>query len=1137
MAGTITISRRSTTTDAAKPLFVYGRTVPEERAIVTMENVAILFTDIVGSTELSRRLAAEEADDVRRSHFSILRRAIAEAGGTEVKNLGDGLMVVFSSASAALACAVTMQQGVEQSNRVSPEAVGLRVGLSVGEAANEDGDYFGDPVVEAARLCARCDGGQILATDFVRAMAGRRNRHECRSLGELTLKGMPDTVETVEVRWEPLRGPMDAGAIPLPSRLAVRPDVGVLGRVGEIASIAQAFKRVLSGGRHEVVLVSGEPGLGKTTLVAEASRAAYDAGAIVLFGHSEEDLATPYQLFAEAFGRYVTHAPEELLLAHVAAHGSELGRLVPALGSRIRDLPTSRATDADTERFLLFAAAVGLLASVSERQPVVLVLDDLQWADKGSLLMLRHLAASDVPMQLLILGTYRDREISGGALPEVLAALHRVGGVARIELTGLDDAGVIALMEAAAGHELDKDAVGLAHAISRETDGNPFFVSEVLRNLVETGSIAQNMEGRWEANPTLDVTALPDSVREVIGARLLRLGKEAGRILSVAAVIGRDFDLDLLARATNSAEDEVLEVLDAATAVSLVRELADAPGRFSFAHALIQHTLYENLSLTRRARAHRNVAEALEILGGSQPSARVGELARHWTNAGQPKDLDKAIRYSRLAGEAALDGLAPADAVVNLTQALGLYLELADPDPAMGIDLAIGLGTAQRQTGDPSYRETLLDAGRRAADLGLGERVVKAALANDRGTFSTLTDIDTEKVDVLETALALLPDDHHARALVLANLCQELTFASSLERRRALADEAVALAEATANDAIIVRVLCQICNPLRVPHLLAQDLAWTADALARAERIGDPVLLFWAASRRNSVAGCVGNVEEMDRCLAITESLADQLNQPMLVWMHTLQCAARALIDGVIDHAERLANRAYELGTDSGQPDAFRMFGSQFHAVSFQRGTIGAIIPILEDSAAVNPDDPSAALVVAYAEVGRTDDARRLLTKLVSQEFEVPLDLLWTTNMAWFAEAAIECGDQNSAVSIFERLSPWADQFCSSGVTSFGPISHYLGGLAGVLRLYDDADSYFAHSAAMSDRMGARFFAARTDLVWGRMLAERKAPGDTKLARMRLRGAHATATLYGYGTVERRAAEVLRRLEDRSSKV
>ena len=240
---------------------------------LTAENVTVLFTDMVGSTALASGLAPDAADELRRGHFSILRQAVAEAGGTEVKNLGDGLMVVFGSTSAALSCAVAMQQGVERDNRAREHSVGLRVGLSGGEVTREDDDYFGDPVIEAARLCAACEGGQILAADVVRAMAGRRSRHECASLGPLALKGLPDPVETVEVRWEPLGG-VATNAVPLPSRLSVRPAAGIVGREVEIATILDAFKRLAGGEGREVVLISGEAGLGKTTLIAETARAA-----------------------------------------------------------------------------------------------------------------------------------------------------------------------------------------------------------------------------------------------------------------------------------------------------------------------------------------------------------------------------------------------------------------------------------------------------------------------------------------------------------------------------------------------------------------------------------------------------------------------------------------------------------------------------------------------------------------------------------------------------------------------------------------------------------------------------------------------------------------------------------------------
>ena len=226
-------------------------------------------------------------------------------------------------------------------------------------------------------------------------------------------------------------------------------------------------------------------------------------------------------------------------------------------------------------------------------------------------------------MRVLVLGTYRDSELSHShPLTDTLAALRRHSGVSRIELAGLNDNDVVAYLEAAAGQTLDDAGVGLAHAVYRETDGNPYFVSEVLRHLAETRTIYQDATGRWTSEITLEQVALPDSVREVIGARVGRLGKNAERVLSVAAVIGRDFDLELLARATKTTEDDLLDILEAASAVALVREPDDASGRYNFAHALIQHTLSEDLGPNRRARVHRQVAEALEDLCGDHPGRR-----------------------------------------------------------------------------------------------------------------------------------------------------------------------------------------------------------------------------------------------------------------------------------------------------------------------------------------------------------------------------------------------------------------------------------------------------------------------------------------------------------------------------------
>ena len=1097
------------------------------------EHVAILFTDVVGSTELSQRLPPEGADAVRRGHFSTLRQPLADAGGTEVKNLGDGIMAVFGSASAALACAVAMQRAVERDNRDHEHPVGLRVGLSGGEVTREDDDFFGDPVIEAARLCAACESGQILAADVVRLMAGRRSHHNCRLVGELALKGLPDPVLTVEVLWEPIVGADSRTTIPLPGRLTVRPGVGVLGRKTELSVLTAAAKRVAAGDGREVLLVSGEAGQGKTTLVAEAARWAFDSGACVLFGHCEEDLATPYQLFAEAIGHYVTHAIEDELPDLLGAHGSELARLVPDLANRVPDLPPSKATDSDSERYLLFAAVVGLLSRVSQGQHLVLVLDDLQWADTGSMMLLRHLAAAEPSLRILVLGTYRDSELSHAhELRETLGVLRRHGGVSRIELAGLDDSGVVSLMEAAAGHRLDDAGVELAHAVYRETDGNPFFVSEVLRHLSETGAIHQDATGRWVSDGTLEQMALPDSVREVIGGRVVRLGQDAERTLSIAAVIGRDFDLDVLAKATQASDDALLDILDAASAASLVREVADAPGQYSFAHALIQHTLYEDLGRARRARAHRLVAEALEDLSGDRAGSRVRELAHHWINAYHPIDLAKAIGYSRQAADVALDALAPDDALRYYTQALDLCAEGDDLDPVLLLDLAIGQGTAQRQTGDPAFRDTLLDAARRAAAVGDTRRLVAAALANDRGFYSAVGAIDAEKVEILEMAADLLSTNTSDRALVLATQCSELAHGSPLDRRQALADEAIAIAESLDDDAVIVRVLNHLHVPLQVPPLLELSLNRTADALVRAERIGDPVLLFWAAQWRTEAAARSGDIDEMDRCIAIHGLMAEKLDQPIFNWGHTFVCALRAQIAGDTDRAEELATEALRIGTDCGQPDAAVIFGAQLIIVSGQRGTMSDLAPLIEQMAADTPDISrwlfASLLAKAHVEGDRTDDARTLLEEFAAADFDLPLDQIWLTGMVDFAEAAIECRDPKYAGPLCDRLAPWADQLPATGASALGPVSHYLGGLAAVLGRYDEADTYFAQSASLGDRMGAKFFTARTDLLWGRMLAERKAPGDTDKARDLLTQAHSAAVAHGYGTVERRAAAALR---------
>ena len=917
--------------------------------------------------------------------------------------------------------------------------------------------------------------------------------------------------------------------LPLPGRLGDRPPPHVIGRAAEEATIAAAVARVSADAGREVTLISGEAGMGKTTLAAVTARAARQDGACVLFGHCEEDLSSPYQLFVEALTDFATEIPQDQLLAYVEEFASELASLVPALKRRIPGLPPSRAIDSDAERYLLFAAVVGLFASLARQQLVVLVLDDLQWADKGSLQLLRHLAAAPQQMRLLVIGTYRNVELPrSDALVETLAALHRQKGFCRIELDGLDQSEVMTLMEATMGRSLDRtDAAGLAAAVFGETDGNPFFVHELLRHLSETGALSEDNSGTLVAEGTVSELVLPDSIREVVRARLLRLGPEAGRALSVAAVIGGDFEVDLLARASGTPEDALLDILDAASAADLVRELDGGPGRFRFTHALIRRTLYEGLGAHRRARAHGAVATALEEICGQRPGPRIGELARHWSSA-RPLDVARAVSYARQAGDAALASLAPTDALHYYGQALELLATDEGSDPVLELDLVIGRGTAQRQTGDPSFRSTLLGAARRAADLGDTGRLVRAALANNRGWLSSAGAVDTEKVEVLELLADRVSPEDPDRALVLAALCSELAYGSSLERRQSLAHEAIGIARSSGDDATIVRVLNHVFIPLLVPSLQEEALVRTKDAIDRAERVGDPVLLNSAAVNRAITAGRAGDFEELDRSIGVMKEMAEKLDQPNFTWEQLFVRATRALIAGDTDLAEQLATKSLEIGSSCGQPDAALIFGAQLMMVNLQRGTMSDFIPLMEQWAADIPSLDkgvlSGVLAQAHAEGDHHDDAQWLLDEFGGVDFELPLDGAWFTGMTAYSEAAIVCRDASACAKLFARLAPWADLMSYTGTTTDGPISHFLGGLCTVLERYDEADAYFTRSASFSQRVGAKFFGARTDLLWAWMLSTRGLSGDLERARVVLARARAVAIAHGYRNIERRCA-------------
>ena len=1085
---------------------------------------AVLFTDLVGSTELLSRLGEAAFDGLRRAHFAALREAIGRSGGAEVKGTGDGVLATFSSAADAVGCAVGMQQAVEVHARTAGVPLAMRIGVSLGDISFEDGDVYGTPVVEAARLVAAARGGQILASAVVRLVAGGRCAAMFTDLGSLELKGLPEPVPTWEVAWEPLR----ASPVPVPGLLT---EVGrvFVGREREMARLHQLWQES-SAGEVRVALLAGEPGIGKTRLAAELATQVHDDGAVVLAGRCDEDLGVPYQPFVEALRHFVDHTaePQERL----GRYGGELTRLVPELSDRVAGLPLPLSSDPETERYRLFDAVAAWLAAESEHQPVLLVLDDLQWAAKPTLLLLRHVVRSSDTMRVLVLATYRDTELGHEhPLVEVVADLRRQGSVERISLTGLDSSAVLAFMEQAAGHSLDDEDLALAQAVHEETEGNPFFVREVLRHLTETGAIEWR-EGRWGTRLPVEELGIPESVRDVIGRRLSRLSEAANQALRTAAVVGPEFDVSVVQAAGGLGEDVLLSSLEEATEARLVIEATAR--RYRFAHALVRDSLYGELSAARRVAAHHRVAQAIEDAYATRLDDHLPALAHHWARASAPAaETGKAVEYAARAGDRALAQLAHDEAVAYYRQALELIDVGQGPhDEARRLELLISLGEAQRRAGDPVHRLTLLDAARLAQGRGDADALARAALANTRGAHASAAGtVDDERIRVLEAALEAVPDTESAsRARLLATLGLELTWAPDRERRVGPSNVALAMARRLSDPQTLGHVLLARFVTIWGPSTLAERLALCDELIAMAEEIGDPALSSRAWWLRFRALTETGNVPEAEASLGIVERLAADLGQPALGWLATWSRAGLVLVSGRIEEADRLFLDGLHLGEAAGEPDAITWYAIEAFEVRLEDGRLDALDPRATDTLARRTDFPlfQAAFALLHCEQSRRDEARALLRRFGDGRFAgVPVDPAYLRPLTLFADATGQLADADAAGSLYSLLAPYANQFPAAAGLITGCVAHFLGILATTLARFDEAERHFAAAEAAHARLPGPGWLARTRLEWARMLLTRRASGDAERARQLLGQALETARELGLANVERRTVTLL----------
>jgi hypothetical protein len=902
---------------------------------------------------------------------------------------------------------------------------------------------------------------------------------------------------------------------PLPPALTAAAQDVIVGRAADLEILADVYTQAAAGSR-QFLLLSGEPGIGKTRLAAECALRAHDDGAMVLHGRCDQEALLAQQPFVEAVRHYIRACPVQDLTRLEVISG-ELRRIVPELADRVSDLPEPLAGDPDGARSRLFEAVSALLCKAAQSTPVVVVLEDLHWADTATLLLLKYLVRYPRQARLLVLGTYRQTEVDvDDPLAAILTDLGRDNLLQRHVLAPLDHAAVSQLVDLHAG---DQASPQLRQVVYERTGGNAFFVAELLRHLTASGAI-----GGASAEPEPGIAtgglAIPESVKDVIAQRVAHLGHKTSDLLEMASVLGRTFELDVLQRLSDVHEDELLDVLDRAVHAHVIEEVAGSAGHYTFSHALIRDSLYEELTATRRALLHRRAGVALEQTYAPDIQPYLAELAYHFALAGFKGDLAKAIEYGARAGEHAISQLAYEQAAAHFRQTV-MLIDAADADDRRceRCDLVIAQGEAQRQAGDPAYRQTLLDGARLAQGLHDPVRLARAALANSRGFFSSAIGVDRDRVAVLHAALdADDSSDSPTRAALLALLAFELAPDDDWPVRVKLSDDALAMARRIGDPRTLAFVLAQRgpsqWTPTQTMHELQASLR---EAGELADQLKDPLLAGHAASLGAHAAMAAGDLDEADRLIARVTALAEQLRQPSMRWYAGVVRAKRCSISGPAQEAERLAFVALELGRTAAQPDSMLWFYGQLVVARFLQGSLDRGDPylpdVVESMRAVLPTSPEitpsrslllmigAAISAVLCEVGRLDDARQYLDRLMSNRLDVLTHDY--TSLGTPAFASVACArlrDRRSARRLHAILEPYSDRLVNTGPCWLGATTHYLGLLAATLDRHVEADARFAAAEVSYETLDAKPWLARLYSDWAAALLNRRRGNDDRRA-------------------------------------
>ena len=832
-----------------------------------------------------------------------------------------------------------------------------------------------------------------------------------------------------------------------------------IGRRNELALLAGAAEQARHNGVR-TVLVTGGAGIGKTTLLATFAREV--SGWDVFYGRCDEHVVVPFHPFQSVVGRLVDTLDSDVLMAHTASWGGDLLRLLPHVAGRIA-FSVQVAGDDGTARHQMFNAVLDIIQRAAAVAPLILMLDDLHWAEPAALQLLRHLAHNLGPSRVLF--------VLGAREPAALMAV--LAEATLIELHGLDVDELDAMVRARLAGTAGRDVGAIAARLHTETAGNPLFAEHLLRHWIETGHI--------EAESSVPATALelPSGLRDLVWHRVAALGPEAQPVLTAAAVFGVQFNQRVLTAMTDLADHKVTALLDRAVAVGILADHPSLSGNVRFTHALVARALEAELGSRAAETLHARAFEAMLAAQVTPPLELAPQLARHAELGGL---LGEAQRWATSAGELALSELAPHEAVRWFRKALDLASSLAGPD-AERADLLVRLGEAATRAGQPDALETIRRGAELAEACGADATLIRAALATTRGSLRSLW--SGEQLAIVEAALARAEGaDLETRARLTALLAQSLEHTGQHGRRQATALDALQLARSSLDPTLLARVASDVLYALWTPHAASARAELAAEATAIADEADDPHLAFVVHHVSYGTAVCVGDASRAVRHLGRLHDIADQIGEPLMRWHVGIIDTFVATMAARFEEAERIANATWELGAQIGDPDAFGVFAGQFFFLRTFAGRHAELFPIVQQMMDTDPHvEPlfRAAHALVCSELGRPEVGEAVLADAMAAGLDaISKDSFGSTTLIAHAVLAIELDDVTAAEWLFPAIAPMAGEVSFNGVTSQGPVSAYVGKLASLLGQHGDAERHLLDALATTEAFGWEYHRATT---------------------------------------------------------